>query len=341
MKMMRLIPVSAVSGILLGSVVLSGLGCAFSRPDRTLAAPAETSIPVSGMNFGSRRFDWSKAVAVHPSIRRTSFAVERPRLMKGSCVRVDLADRRLRFHVPGRAEHWGEPMPELPDRPFRIRTRRQTVRSYLLEARRVAEGGLGLNMLVGVNSTGWSPWEAPWNHKYADNTGLIVKDGEMVAPAIGNPSFIVYKDGSVAFRKVGRDEPVTNIQTAVSGFGIVLTNGVIRERNVPTSLAPRTGFGLSRDKRYLYLFVVDGRQPGYSMGANTYEVAEWLRHFGADDGMNMDGGGSTTLFCWDPAPDPANTDPKSRETPLLHKLNRHAENAERSVACPLGIYVAD
>ena len=134
---------------------------------------------------------------------------------------------------------------------------------------------------------------------------------------------------------------MTNIQTAVSGFGIVMTNGIILAKNDPASLAPRTGFGLSRDRRYLYLFVVDGRQPDYSMGANTYEVAEWLRHFGADDGMNMDGGGSTTLFCWDPAPDPANTDPKSQETPNLHKLNRQKENAERSVACPLGIYVAD
>ena len=353
MKMLRLTPVAAVSGILLGSFVLSGSGCVSARADRTqaapavsspagLAAPAEAAAPASGMDFGSRRFDWSKAVAVHPSIRRTSFAVERPRLMKGSCVRVDLADRRLRFHVPGRAEHWGEPMPECPDKPFRIRTRRQTVRRYMIEARRpMAEGGLGLDMLVGVNTTPWSPWEAPWNHQYADETGLIVKDGELVAPSVGYPSFVVYQDGRVAFRKVGRDEPVTNIQTAVSGFGIVMTNGLILAKNEPTSLAPRTGFGLSRDKRYLYLFVVDGRQPDYSMGANTYEVAEWLRHFGADDGMNMDGGGSTTLFCWDPAPDPANTDPKSQETPNLHKLNRQKENAERSVACPLGIYVAD
>ena len=299
-------------------------------------------MPAGGMDFGARRFDWTKAVMIHPSILRTSFAVERPRQMKGSGVRVDRADTRLRFHVPGRAANWGEPMPECPDKPFRIRTRRQTVRSYLLESRRpVAEGGLGLNMLVGVNSTPWSPWEAPWNHKYADETGLIVKEGELVAPSIGYPSFIVYRDRRVAFRRIARDEPVTNIQTAVSGFGIIMTNGLILAKNDPASLAPRTGFGLSRDTRYLYLFVVDGRQPDYSLGANTYEVAEWLRYFGAADGMNMDGGGSTTLFCWDPVPDPTNTDPKSAGTPNLHKLNRQKDNAERSVACPLGIYLAE
>ena len=40
-------------------------------------------------------------------------------------------------------------------------------------------------------------------------------------------------------------------------------------------------------------------------------------------------------------PDPDNTDPKSKTTPNLHKLNRQQDNAERSVACPLGIYLAD
>lgn len=293
----------------------------------------------TSMGFGERRFDWAEAKALYPSILRTSFEVEQPRLMKGSCVRIDLADETLRFHVPGRAEAWGEPMPECPERPFRIRTRRQTVRNFMLTTRQpISEGGQGLNMLVAVNSAPWSPWEKPWNHQYADNTGLIVSEGVQVAPSIGYPSFVVYKDGRVAFEKIEASAPITNIQTAVSGFSIVMRDGVILAKNDPDRLAPRTGFGLSHDKRFLYFFVVDGRQPEYSKGANTYEVAEWLRFFGADSAMNMDGGGSTTLFCWDSTPDPGNTDPKSQLSPNLHKLNRQAGNHERSVACPLGVY---
>ena len=335
---------SPVAQRVLAGFIFLGAGCVIAAPDGATTAPAagevaQVPVPPSGMDFGTRRFDWNQAKEVHPSILRMSFEVTQPRLMKGSCIRVDLADKTLRFHIDGRAEAWGEPMPECPERPFVIRTRRQTVRSFMLEARKpVAEGGKGLNMLVAVNSTPWSPWEKPWNHKYADKTGLIVREGELVAPHTGAPSFIVYNDGRVTFDKLTATDPITNIQTAVSGFGMVMTNGLILANNNPTSLAPRTGFGLSQDKRYLYLFVVDGRQPDYSMGSNTYEVGEWLRYFGADSGMNMDGGGSTTLFCWDAVPDPKNTDPKSRTTPNLHKLNHQADNAERSIACPLGIF---
>lgn len=302
------------------------------------AEVARTPVLSGSMVFDTQSFDWTTAKMVHPSILRTAFEVTQPRLMKGSCVRVDLADKTVRFHATGRDKDWGKPMPDYPDKPHQIRTRRETARSFMLSARKpVAEGGKGLNMLVAVNCSPFSPWVSPWNHKYADHTGLIVSEGAMVAPPTGYPSCVVYKDGRVTFKKIAPSETITDIQTAVSGFGIIMTNNIILANNNPADLHPRTGFGLSKDKRYLYFFVVDGRQPEYSMGASTYEVAEWLRYFGADSAMNMDGGGSTTLFCWDPTPDPENTDPKSRATPHMHKLNRQKDNAERPLGCTLGI----
>ena len=320
-------------------VATGGTAIISSFADETQAVSQAAATPASGLNFGSNCFDWAHAKPINPSICRTSFALTEPRLMKGSCIRVDLHDKSLGFHVTGRAEHWGQPMTDYTNRTLLIRTRRQTARAFMLEARRpVAEGGKGLNMLLAVNTTPWSPFCAPWNHKHADRTGLIISNGELVAPPLNTPSFVVFKDGQVGFHKLKPDDCITNIQTAVSGFGMVLSNSIILAKNDAAKLAPRTGFGLSRDKRFLYLFVVDGRQPEYSMGANTYEVAEWLRYFGADSGMNMDGGGSTTLICWDPQPDPENKDPKSSATPNLHKLNRHKDNSERSIACVLGIY---
>jgi exopolysaccharide biosynthesis protein len=44
------------------------------------------------------------------------------------------------------------------------------------------------------------------------------------------------------------------------------------------------------------MVTVDGRQPGTSVGMNLQELAEMLLELGAVDAMNLDGGGSTTMF---------------------------------------------
>ncbi len=55
---------------------------------------------------------------------------------------------------------------------------------------------------------------------------------------------------------------------------------------------PRTLAGVTGDGRLL-LVAVDGRRPGYSVGASFVESARVLRALGAADGVNLDGGGST------------------------------------------------
>jgi len=57
---------------------------------------------------------------------------------------------------------------------------------------------------------------------------------------------------------------------------------------------PRTAVGLKSDA--LLFVVVDGRQPGYSEGMTLFELAEFLRNAGCTDALNLDGGGSTTLW---------------------------------------------
>ena len=58
---------------------------------------------------------------------------------------------------------------------------------------------------------------------------------------------------------------------------------------------PRTSVGLSQNGRYLYVVVIDGRQPGYSIGTTSTETAEIMLAFGAYNAINLDGGGSTDL----------------------------------------------
>ncbi len=59
---------------------------------------------------------------------------------------------------------------------------------------------------------------------------------------------------------------------------------------------PRTAVGLDAGRRWLYLVVVDGRQPGYSVGMTARELADLMVRLGADRAMNLDGGGSSVLM---------------------------------------------
>jgi exopolysaccharide biosynthesis protein len=57
---------------------------------------------------------------------------------------------------------------------------------------------------------------------------------------------------------------------------------------------PRTAVGFSRDSTTLLLLVVDGRT-SVSMGMTLVELADVMRHLGAWQALNFDGGGSTTM----------------------------------------------
>jgi hypothetical protein len=95
---------------------------------------------------------------------------------------------------------------------------------------------------------------------------------------------------------IASNYPPTNlagIYTALAGNAPLLTNGV--PLNLDTSVDPRTALGISQDRRYLFLMVIDGRQTGYSDGATHGDLALWLLACGAWDALNVDGGGSTSM----------------------------------------------
>ncbi len=63
------------------------------------------------------------------------------------------------------------------------------------------------------------------------------------------------------------------------------------------AIAGRVAAGVSADGRYLTLITVDGGADGAvpPEGASLYDLARWMQAFGADDALNLDGGGSTTM----------------------------------------------
>lgn len=86
----------------------------------------------------------------------------------------------------------------------------------------------------------------------------------------------------------------------VSGHPQLITGGVALASNPAnqaacTSRNPRSGVGMSQDKKTLLLAVVDGRSSS-SAGMTCTEWAAALKSLGAYDAFNLDGGGSTTMY---------------------------------------------
>ncbi len=240
-------------------------------------------------------YDWNTATELRSGIRRAQVSVSDPRPMKINAVRVDLTHPQIRFYTTPRHANWGQPCPDYEQ--YTIETGRQKTSDFLTQSR-----GAGMDMQVAVNGSGWAPWAelstiGEVTYAYADLRGLAVSDGQLVSPGDGTrPSVVFYNDWSVGIQTLPAGADISNIQVAVPANFVVVAAGV--PSGSTTDPQPRTGYGFSADGNYLYLMTIDGRQSGYSEGATPYEVGQWLAYFGSWSGLNMDGGGSTTLAAY-------------------------------------------
>ena len=116
------------------------------------------------------------------------------------------------------------------------------------------------------------------------------------------------------------------IYTAIGGHRL-LRAGKYKWWETP-ALHPRTAVGIDKTGRYLYILIVDGRQPNYSEGLTPKETADLLMEFGAWDGVNLDGGGSTTMVIAG----------KDGEPVILNSpIDQHIPGRERPVANHFGL----
>ena len=122
------------------------------------------------------------------------------------------------------------------------------------------------------------------------------------------------------------DEPLDKYQYAVSGGPIFLKNGqffqdclcnigdctnvpgrsrgaICEEFSLDWKLThyldvqmPRVGVGFDKAKQTLIVIEVDGYQPGFSVGIRQDDFARLFTEFGADTAMELDGGGSATMW---------------------------------------------
>lgn len=101
----------------------------------------------------------------------------------------------------------------------------------------------------------------------------------------------------------------SNTQTAIDKYHIrdavefgpfLIVNGkpAFIKGNGGWGVAPRTAIGQRKDGIVL-LLIIDGRQPGYSIGADMSQVTEIMMNYKAINAANLDGGASTGLIVED------------------------------------------
>ena len=88
------------------------------------------------------------------------------------------------------------------------------------------------------------------------------------------------------------------IKELIGGGPSIITNGTasVPGGSFSSDRHPRTAVGFTQDSTQLYMFVVDGRQAGFSVGMSLYELADYMLKWGVHNGVNLDGGGSSTMI---------------------------------------------
>jgi hypothetical protein len=200
----------------------------------------------------------------------------------------------------------------------------------------------GNNLQVAVNANFFCCPEYNSEGLNAEVEGLAISRGTVVSSQEGPASASVFlfttnKQATV----IHTNWPATNtagIYTAVAGVYPLVIGGVNFGANVANfpgialdihNPQPRTAYGLSQNRRYLYLMIIDGRQSPYSDSATDPETAAWLLLGGAWDGVSMDGGGSVTMVKADAFNNPVD---------LNHSSYIPQSGRERIVGSHLGVY---
>jgi len=97
---------------------------------------------------------------------------------------------------------------------------------------------------------------------------------------------------------IGAPGTFSDVSSSIGGGPMLVVGGKVV---APTgcgylcSVNPRTGVGVTKTGKVL-LVTVDGRNPGWSSGMALSAFANEMKSLGAVNAMNLDGGGSTTMW---------------------------------------------
>lgn len=166
----------------------------------------------------------------------------------------------------------------------------------------VAINGTFYNMRTPYNSVSFFRKFGELSYEFTENmgqrdNGAVAIDSRGLASIVGAPTdsagMVLKKDWALDISEVAFP--------SVMGSGpILMSKGedcFLDESSFNTNRHPRSAIAKKGD--IVYLIAVDGRSKEFAQGVSLKEFIAIMHYIGVDDALNLDGGGSTTLYTYD------------------------------------------
>ncbi len=151
--------------------------------------------------------------------------------------------------------------------------------------------------LVGINGGGFEDLDGWGNGSIP--YGSIIKNGELIWKHTGGWGSLIgfNKDHKMYLTYRSPEDAIADGMVDAVDFGpFLIVNGNVSKIHGDGGwgTAPRSIIAQRKDGVVLFL-IIDGRMPGYSIGATMNDVIEILLRYKAYNAANLDGGASTTM----------------------------------------------
>ncbi|TCO46039.1 calcineurin-like phosphoesterase family protein [Kribbella antiqua] len=130
-------------------------------------------------------------------------------------------------------------------------------------------------------------------------TPLAANEQALIGREAGAESLAAFEIGDKVEVQYGVRPDAADVAVGVSGNYQLAKDGVVPADVPDADLAPRTAVGFDADGSRMILLTVDGRATG-SRGLSLKEMGQLMIRLGADDALNLDGGGSSTMLARSP-----------------------------------------
>lgn len=133
------------------------------------------------------------------------------------------------------------------------------------------------------------------------DTGVVYRNGVLYRDVRKGDVCTIYKNGVMDLKEKDEFEALTDADKTdiwhTFCFGPILVRDGVAESGIKSSISgenPRSGIGFYEPGHYCFV-MVDGRQPGYSMGVTLDEFAQIFAELGCTQAYNLDGGRSAEI----------------------------------------------